>query len=96
MLFRSPFTGTGEAFIGKIRAGNDAPAVFSLTATDPGEHTYTLTTRYTDDYGEHTLTRTLNLYIEPRDNSAAMLTGFVLLLVACGAGYYWYSRRKKE
>lgn len=91
-----PFTGTGEAFIGKIRAGNDAPAVFSLTATDPGEHTYTLTARYTDDYGEHTLTRTLNLYIEPRDNSAAMLTGFVLLLVACGAGYYWYSRRKKE
>ncbi|KQC11334.1 MAG: hypothetical protein APR55_07855 [Methanolinea sp. SDB] len=91
-----PFTGTGEAFIGKIRAGNDAPAVFSLTATDPGEYTYTLTARYTDDYGEHTLTRTLNLYIEPRNNSAAVLAGFILLVIACGAGYYWYSRRKKE
>jgi len=91
-----PFTGTREAFIGKIKPGNDAPAVFTLNANDPGEHTYTLSTRYSDDYGDHTLTRTLTLYIEPRDNTAAILAVVFVLVVVGGAGYFWHRRHKKE
>jgi hypothetical protein len=90
-----PFTGTGEAFIGKIKPGNDAPAVFTLTATDPGEYTYSLSTRYTDDYGDHTLNRTLNLYIESRDSTATILAVVFVLVLACGALYIWYRKRNK-
>lgn len=36
-----PFEGTKEAFIGKIKPNNDAPAVFSLDGGTGGDYPYT-------------------------------------------------------
>ena len=53
-----PMSGGKEAYVGKIEPNNDAPAVFSLQAGDPGNYAYNLTVEYQDDYGVHTKTET--------------------------------------
>jgi len=91
-----PFPGTREAFIGSIKTGNDAPAVFGLTAGEPGDHEYTVTVRYADDYGDHTLTRTLHLYVGQTDATPVILGAVIMVLVAGGLGYYWFRRQRGE
>jgi len=86
-----PVEGKKEAFIGKIKPGNDAPALFLLEGTKSGNHPYTLTVVYTDDMGEHTLTREMNLYVPATDMSGTIIALLVLLLILGAAGYrYWY------
>lgn len=91
-----PFPGTREAFIGSIKTGNDAPAVFGLTAGEPGDHEYTVTVRYADEYGDHTLTRTLHLYVEQTDAAPIVLGAVIIVVVAGGLGYYWFRRKRGE
>ncbi|MGC9435094.1 MAG: COG1361 S-layer family protein [Methanomicrobiales archaeon] len=91
-----PFPGTREAFIGSIKTGNDAPAVFGLTADEPGEHSYTFTVRYADDYGDHTLTRTLTLYVEETDATPIVMGAVIIVVVAGALGYYWFRRTQGE
>ncbi|MHC1626804.1 MAG: COG1361 S-layer family protein [Methanoculleaceae archaeon] len=91
-----PIPGTHEAFIGSIKTGSDAPAVFDLTAGEPGDHEYTVTVRYADDYGDHTLNRTLHLYIEETDATPVILGAVIIVVVAGGLGYYWFRRQRGE
>jgi hypothetical protein len=89
-----PAEGTKEAFIGKIKPGNDAPAIFLLEGAKPGNHPYTLTITYTDDMGVHTMTRDMNLRVPPTDMSGTIITLLVLLLILGAVGYrYWYLPR---
>jgi hypothetical protein len=85
--------GVTEAFIGKIKKGNDAPATFILEGSSPGSYPYTATITYTDDWGSHTLTRDLSLTIMGGDGSGAVMIG-VLLLIVLGASGVWYIRRR--
>jgi hypothetical protein len=86
--------GGNESFIGTVEPGNDAPAVFNLVAGDPGTLAYTLTTAYTDDEGEHTLTEPLTLEVAGSSGSATWIAAaLVLVLIAAAALWLWRRRR---
>jgi hypothetical protein len=86
-----PVEGKKEAFIGKIKPGNDAPAIFLLEGAKAGNIPYLLTINYTDDMGEHTMTREMNLRVPPTDMSGTIITLLILLLILGAVGYrYWY------
>jgi hypothetical protein len=86
-----PAEGTKEAFIGKIKPGNDAPAIFLLEGMKGGNHPYNLTIDYTDDMGAHTLTRQMNMRIPPADSSGTIILGLIVLGILGFLAYrYWY------
>lgn len=87
-----PFSGTREAFLGKIKPGNDAPALFRLGGAPAGDHPYTVTITYTDDWGENTETQSLSLPVAPADYSGLVIGVVILAVLAFGA--WWLFIRK--
>lgn len=87
-----PFSGTREAFLGKIKPGNDAPALFRLGSAPAGNHPYNVTIVYNDEWGDHTVTYPLSLPVAPADFSGIIIAILVLLLLAAGA--WWVFIRK--
>jgi hypothetical protein len=91
-----PAEGTKEAFIGKIKPGNDAPAIFLLEGLKGGNYPYNLTISYTDDMGAHTLNRQMNMRVPPADNTTTVIVVLVVLVIIGLVGYrYWYLPRTK-
>lgn len=87
-----PMEGTHQAFIGKIKTDNDAPAIFSVTAGKPGDYSYNLTVSYTDDWGSHSQTQPLHLLVAPVNNSALYV---LVILIGVGIAFYFlYWRRR--
>ena len=92
-----PVSGTKEAFIGKIKPGNDAPAVFSLDAPKKaGDLNYNLTVTYDDDLGTHETTENLILSVRSADHSATLAGIIILMILGCGAGWYFLIYKKKQ
>jgi hypothetical protein len=90
-----PAEGTKEAFIGKIKPGNDAPAIFLLEGVKGGTYPYNLTISYTDDMGQHTVVRPMNLRVTPADTSGNIILMLIVLGILGFAGYrYWYLPKK--
>jgi hypothetical protein len=86
-----PADGTKEAFIGKIKPGNDAPAIFLLEGMKGGNYPYNLVITYSDDMGVHTSTRQMNLRVPPSDNSGNLILGLIVLGILGFLAYrYWY------
>lgn len=91
-----PVEGNREAFIGKIKPGNDAPALFLLEGAKAGNYPYTLTVTYTDDMGVHTITRQMNMRVPPTDSSGTIILVLVILVILGVVGYrYWYLPRTR-
>lgn len=88
-----PVSGTREAFLGKIKPGNDAPALFRLGGIPAGNHAYTVTISYNDEWGDHVVTRPLTLSVAPADYSGIIIAILILLLLA--AGSWWVFVRQK-
>ena len=90
-----PAEGTKEAFIGKIKPGNDAPAIFLLEGAKAGNHPYTLSISYTDDMGVHTMSRQMNVRVPAADNSGNIILGLIVLVILGFVAYrYWYLPHK--
>lgn len=90
-----PMTGTKQSFIGKIKPGNDAPAVFSLDGAKSGTYEYNTTITYVDDLGTHTVTNPMSLRVTPEDYSGAVILVIIIILVAGFVAYrYWYLPRR--
>jgi hypothetical protein len=86
-----PAEGTKEAFIGKIKPGNDAPAIFLLEGLKGGNYPYNLTITYTDDMGVHTLSKPMNMRVPPADRTGTIVVGLIILVIIGVIGYrYWY------
>jgi len=86
-----PAEGSKEAFIGKIKPGNDAPAIFLLEGVKAGNYAYNLTITYTDDMGVHTMIRPMNVRVPAADNSGNILLGLIVLGILVFVAYrYWY------
>jgi hypothetical protein len=90
-----PMSGGKEAYVGKIEPNNDAPAVFSLQAGDPGNYAYNLTVEYQDDYGMHTKTERLTMTVLDGNGTGLLIAVLLLLVAAGGAGYWYFILRKK-
>jgi hypothetical protein len=90
-----PMTGTKQSFIGKIKPGNDAPAVFMLDGGKDGTYGYNATITYMDDLGVHTVSTPMTLRVVPGDS---LVGAVLLLLVAVVAGIllwrFWYVPKK--
>jgi len=90
-----PMTGTKQSFIGKIKPGNDAPAVFILDGGKDGTYSYNTTITYTDDLGTHTVSSPMTLRVVPSDSSGGII---LMLLGVIGIGIvtyrFWYLPRK--
>jgi hypothetical protein len=89
-----PLSGGKEAYVGKIEPNNDAPAVFSLQAADPGNYAYNLTVEYQDDYGMHTKTERLTMTVLDGDSTGLIIV-ILLLVIGAGSGYWYFVLRKK-
>ncbi|WP_062398612.1 hypothetical protein [Methanogenium cariaci] len=87
--------GTKEAFIGKIKPNNDAPAVFSLDGGTGGDYPYTLTVIWEDDWGVHTESFDLTLSVKTNDSTVAIAGFLIILILAAGGAYYFLVYRKK-
>jgi hypothetical protein len=87
-----PLSGNREAFLGKIKPGNDAPALFRLGGAPAGDHPYNVTITYNDEWGDHTVTHSLSLSVAPKDYSGIIIAFIVLVLLAVGA--WWVFIRK--
>jgi hypothetical protein len=86
-----PAEGTKEAFIGKIKPGNDAPAIFLLEGLKGGNYPYNLTITYTDDMGVHTISKPMNIRVTPTDRTSTIIVGLIILFIIGVIGYrYWY------
>jgi len=91
-----PLPGSKEAFLGTIEPGNDGPAVFTLQADEAGEFDYTLTIRYTDDYGEHTVRQTLLVAVAEQSLVPAIAAAAAILIIVIVAAIFWYRRRQEK
>jgi len=90
-----PAEGTKEAFIGKIKPGNDAPAIFLLEGVKAGNYPYNLKITYTDDMGVHTMTRQMNIWVPAADSSLNLIVGFIIIVILGFVAYrYWYLPKK--
>jgi hypothetical protein len=92
-----PMTGTRQSFIGKIKPGNDAPAVFMLDGGRDGTYAYNTTITYTDDLGSHTISSPMTLRVVPGDSTGMvllLLLGIVAAMVL--AWRFWYLPRKGD
>ena len=89
-----PLSGTREAFVGTVRPGSNAPAVFNLMADRAGEFEYTFNATYEDDWGSHTTTRVLRLSVAP-SGDALVATGVLVLVALIGAVVFisWWRRK---
>lgn len=90
-----PMTGTRQSFIGKIKPGNDAPAVFMLDGGKSGTYEYNTSITYTDDLGTHTVVYPMSLRVTPHDYTGAIILVLIIVLVGAFIAYrYWYIPRK--
>jgi uncharacterized membrane protein len=89
-----PMTGTKQAFIGKIKPGNDAPAVFMLDGGHGGSYGYNVSIIYADDLGTHTITRSMELRVTPEDRSGTIIMLVIIALLGLAAYKFWYLPRK--
>lgn len=89
-----PLGGTREAFVGTVRPGSNAPAVFALTADRAGDFEYTFNASYEDDWGAHMTTRTLHLSVAPTGDTMIAIGALVLVaLVGTVVFVLWWRRR---
>lgn len=88
-------TGTRQSFIGKIKPGNDAPAIFLLDGGKSGTYEYNATIVFTDDVGEHSVVRPMSLRVTPQDYTGGIIVALVALIAGGLIAYrYWYLPRK--
>jgi hypothetical protein len=90
-----PLPGAKEAFVGTVRPGSNAPAVFTLVADRAGEFEYAYNATFEDDWGAHSTVRVLRLAVAP-SGDALMTAGLVGLVVVGGLlAFALWSRRRR-
>lgn len=89
-----PFEGTKEAFVGTIGPDSDAPAVFTLKASESGDIPFNLTIRYKDDFGTHEEVIGLHIFVGEKNGNGMYL--LILVFILAGAGFLLWRRRNSS
>jgi len=90
-----PFFGIKESFLGKLEAGDDSSAVFTIVPDKSGVIDYDLTVTYTDDFGKHEFTESLELNIQENPRSNILTVIIILILIVLIGGTIYYFKFKK-
>lgn len=84
-----------KAFIGQLKADNDAPFYFDAKPESTGMQTAILNISYYDDFGFHSYETTIDKEVRKPTNN--IITIIILLLVALvGIGYFYYKKKSKK
>ncbi|HWR25253.1 MAG TPA: COG1361 S-layer family protein, partial [Methanosarcina sp.] len=62
-------SGSTEAFLGRLKKDDDAPAVFTFVPEKTGEQAVTLVVEYEDDFGQHKLSEDLTFNVGSQNGS---------------------------
>ncbi len=84
-----------KAFIGQLKADNDAPFYFDAKPESIGMQAATLKVSYYDGFGFHSYETTIDKEVRKPTNN--IITIKILLLVALvGIGYFYYKNKKTK
>jgi len=90
-----PFFGIKESFLGELEAGDDSSAVFTIIPDKSGVIDYDLIVTYTDDFGKHEFTESLELNVQKNPRSNVITIMAILVLIALTGGIIYYFKSKK-
>lgn len=85
--------GSKKAYIGQLKKGDDAPAIFSLTGQSANKYSGELIIHYSDDLGEHTKTEKIGLSVKESTNYLYYAIGLILI---AGVGYFVFYKKKRK
>jgi hypothetical protein len=83
--------GSTDAFLGRLKKDDDAPAVFTFIPEKSGEQNVTLLVEYEDDFGDHRLSEDLTFNVI---RARASIVPFVLVAVLVLAVALFYLKKK--
>jgi hypothetical protein len=76
-------SGSKEAFLGRLKKDDDAPAVFTFVPEKTGEQAATLVVEYEDDFGKHQLSEDLTFNVDSQKGSIIpLILGAAIVLAA--------------
>lgn len=76
-------SGSTEAFLGRLKKDDDAPAVFTFIPEKTGDQEVTLLVEYEDDFGKHQLSEDLTFSVDRQEGSIIpIVLGAALILAA--------------
>ena len=82
----------GKAFLGQLKRDEDVPAVFEMQLP-AGQNECTLTTRYSDDLGDHSVKNKLAVHVKSPEFPVMSV---VILIIILGAVYYFAIRKRRK
>jgi hypothetical protein len=80
-------SGNTEAFLGRLKKDDDAPAVFTFIPEKAGDQEVTLLVEYEDDFGEHQLSEDLTFNVDRQKGSIIPIVLGVVLILAAAVFY---------
>lgn len=92
-LQNMPFSGTTEAFIGKLDPDDDAPAQFTFIPDKSGKSSLNVLITYTDDLGEHKVSDFVKLEVKSKSYWNYLIIIPILIIIAIAANLFL---RKKD
>ncbi|MCX9084109.1 MAG: COG1361 S-layer family protein [Candidatus Methanoperedens sp.] len=84
-----PFKGLKESFIGTLDPNEDGPAVITFIADRSGEYEFPINIIYSDDFGEETINKKVNIIVLEKNNSASPIIITILILAVIGGLVYY-------
>jgi len=84
-----------QAFVGQLKADDDAPFYFDAKPETVGINTAKLKISYYDDFGYHEIETTLEKEVQrPKNNIITVI--IVLAVIVAGIGYFLHKRKKAK
>ena len=80
-------SGSTEAFLGRLKKDDDAPAVFIFIPDKAGDQEVTLLVEYEDDFGKHQLSEDLTFNVDRQKGSIIPIVLGVVLILAAAVFY---------
>lgn len=84
-----------QAFVGQLKADDDAPFYFDAKPEQAGINTATLKISYYDDFGYHEIETTLEKEVQ-RPNNTLLIIIVIFVIAGVVIGYFLYKRKKSK